>query len=80
MIKYIIEKGTIDLKSIRDELAKRIACKGAIKANRNMEKEEINSLIKQLSECKNPFTCPHGRPTIINITQTEIEKLFLRIM
>ena len=80
MIKYIVEKGIIDLKSIRDELAKRIACKGAIKANRNMEKEEINSLVKQLSECNNPFTCPHGRPTIINITQNEIEKLFLRIM
>jgi len=80
MIKYIILKGTIDLKAIRDDLAKRISCKGAIKANRNMEKEEINSLIKQLSECKNPFTCPHGRPTIISITQKEIEKLFLRIM
>ena len=80
MIKYIVEIGTIDLKSIRDELAKRIACKGAIKANRNMEETEINALVKQLSECKNPFTCPHGRPTIINITQTEIEKLFLRIM
>ena len=80
MIKYIVEKGTIDLKSIRDELAKRIACKGAIKANRNMEETEINALVKQLSECKNPFTCPHGRPTIINISQKEIEKLFLRIM
>lgn len=80
MIKYIVEKGTIDLKSIRDELAKRIACKDAIKANRNMEETEINALVKQLSECKNPFTCPHGRPTIINISQKEIEKLFLRIM
>ena len=80
MIKYIVEKGTIDLKSIRDELAKRISCKGAIKANRNMEETEINALVKQLSECKNPFTCPHGRPTIITITQKEIEKLFLRIM
>lgn len=80
MIKYIVEKDTIDLKSIRDELAKRISCKGAIKANRNMEETEINALVKQLSECKNPFTCPHGRPTIITITQKEIEKLFLRIM
>ena len=80
MIKYIVEKNTIDLKSIRDELAKRIACKGAIKANRNLEIDEINALLAQLSECKNPFTCPHGRPTIISITQKEIEKLFLRIM
>lgn len=80
MIKYIVEKNTIDLKSIRDELAKTISCKGAIKANRNLEAEEINSLVAQLSCCKNPFTCPHGRPTIISITQKEIEKLFLRVM
>lgn len=80
MIKYLIEKNTIDIKSIRDDLAKTISCKGAIKANRNLEIDEINSLIAQLSECKNPFTCPHGRPTIISITQKEIEKLFLRVM
>ena len=80
MIKYIVEKNTIDLKAIRDELAKTISCKGAIKANRNLETDEINSLVAQLSLCKNPFTCPHGRPTIISITQKEIEKLFLRVM
>lgn len=80
MIKCIVESNTIDIKSIRDELAKRISCKGAIKANRNVEVTEANALLKQLSECKNPFTCPHGRPVIINISQNEIEKLFLRIM
>ena len=80
MIKCIVESNTIDLKQIRDELAKRIACKGAIKANRNIEVTEANALLKQLSECVDPFTCPHGRPTIINITKQEIEKLFLRIM
>ncbi len=80
MIKYVCEINSIDLKSIRDELAKRISCKGAIKANRNLEIDEINELVNQLSKCKNPFTCPHGRPTIISFTKTEIEKLFLRVM
>ncbi len=80
MIKYVCEINSIDLKSIRDELAKRISCKGAIKANRNMEIDEINELVNQLSKCKNPFTCPHGRPTIISFTKYEIEKLFLRVM
>jgi DNA mismatch repair protein MutL len=80
MIRCITESNTIDLKQIRDELAKRIACKGAIKANRNLEKDEVESLLKQLSECKNPYSCPHGRPTIISFTQKEIEKLFLRVM
>ena len=80
MIKYVCEINSIDLKSIRDELAKRISCKGAIKANRNLEIDEVNNLIKQLQECKNPFTCPHGRPTLISFTKYEIEKLFLRVM
>lgn len=80
MIKYVCEINSIDLKSIRDELAKRISCKGAIKANRNIEIDEANNLIKQLQECKNPFTCPHGRPTLISFTKYEIEKLFLRVM
>lgn len=80
MIKYIIEKRTIDIKSIRDDLAKTISCKGAIKANRNMELTEINTLVEQLSNCKNPFTCPHGRPTIISFTEYEIKKMFLRVM
>ena len=80
MIKCIVESNSIDLKKIRDELAKRIACKGAIKANRNLEKEEVDSLVEQLKKCTNPYSCPHGRPTIITFTQKEIEKLFLRVM
>lgn len=80
MIKFIVESNTIDIKSIRDELAKSISCKGAIKANKNLNNDEVNALVTQLSKCKNPFTCPHGRPTIISFTKYEIEKLFLRVM
>lgn len=80
MIKFIVEIESIDLKQIRDELAKRISCKGAIKANKNLSIDEVNTLVKDLSKCKNPFTCPHGRPTIINFSQYEIEKMFLRVV
>ena len=80
MIKFIVEIESIDLKQIRDELAKRISCKGAIKANKNLSIDEVNTLVKDLSKCKNPFTCPHGRPTIINFSQYEIEKMFLRVI
>ncbi|WP_250673971.1 DNA mismatch repair endonuclease MutL [Paraclostridium ghonii] len=57
-----------------------MACKTAIKANDNIYDEEINSLLKQIEMCKNPFTCPHGRPIFVEISKTEIEKMFKRIM
>lgn len=57
-----------------------MACKAAIKANDKINNIEIDSLINQLNLCKNPFTCPHGRPIIVEITKKEIEKMFKRIM
>lgn len=57
-----------------------MACKSAIKANDTIYEEEINSLLKQIEICKNPFTCPHGRPIFVEISKTEIEKMFKRIM
>lgn len=57
-----------------------MACKSAIKANDTIYEEEINSLLKQIEMCKNPFTCPHGRPIFVEISKTEIEKMFKRIM
>lgn len=60
-----------------DELAE-IACKSAIKANDKIELMEVKSLLKQLGNCDNPFTCPHGRPVMVEMTKDEIEKLFKR--
>ncbi|WGX75305.1 DNA mismatch repair endonuclease MutL [Paraclostridium bifermentans] len=57
-----------------------MACKSAIRANDNIYDEEINSLLNQIEMCKNPFTCPHGRPIFVEISKTEIEKMFKRIM
>jgi DNA mismatch repair protein MutL len=52
------------------------ACKSAVKANDTLTKEEMRSLIANLSKCENPFHCPHGRPTFIRLTRDEIEKMF----
>ena len=57
-----------------------MACRAAIKANDKITNLEINSLFEQMEECENPFTCPHGRPSIVEISKTEIEKMFKRIM
>lgn len=55
-----------------------IACKAAVKANMNLSKEEIDELMKNLLKLPNPFTCPHGRPTAIRMSKSDIEKKFNR--
>ncbi|WP_415874680.1 DNA mismatch repair endonuclease MutL [Clostridium sp.] len=56
-----------------------LACKAAIKANHPLTGREMNALIEELRYIKEPFNCPHGRPTIVRISLTDIEKKFKRI-
>ena len=55
-----------------------IACKSAVKANMVLTKEEVDSLMQELLKLPNPFTCPHGRPTVIKMSKYEIERKFAR--
>lgn len=55
------------------------ACKSAVKAHDRLRDSEIQQLIQDLRQCENPFSCPHGRPTFIKMTQYEIEKMFKRV-
>ena len=57
-----------------------MACKAAVKGNNRLSPAEANQLIDQLLTLENPYHCPHGRPTIIAMTRTEIEKKFKRIV
>lgn len=83
-ISYLLEQFELDKEinfaEYRDHLAKDISCKGAIKANKHLSREEVNHLVKDLSQSKFPYTCPHGRPTIVQVTYYEIERLFKRIV
>lgn len=65
---------------IKAEKIMKIACSKAIKAGDRIGNSEITALFKDLVKCDNPLTCPHGRPTIIELTKRDIEKQFLRIM
>ncbi len=56
-----------------------MACKAAVKANNQLSEPEMNKLISDLRYIEEPFTCPHGRPTIIKMTLNELEKRFKRI-
>ena len=63
---------------IEEKFIATVACKAAVKANMALTKEEVDSLMKKLLTLQNPFTCPHGRPTAIRMTKTDIEKKFSR--
>lgn len=76
--QIIKEEKNFDLARFNDHLAATIACKASIKANTRITKEDMESIIDQLRRCNNPFNCPHGRPTIIEFTIYEIEKMFKR--
>ena len=79
ILAHMIENKKVEVITFRDSIAKQIACKSSIKANKALSKIEIDSLLEQLRNCKNAFTCPHGRPTLIRFSVSEIEKMFERI-
>ncbi|MBR4905549.1 MAG: DNA mismatch repair endonuclease MutL [Clostridia bacterium] len=71
-------------KDVRQELQKerlmQTACKHAIKGGESIPREEITALLDSFMNGEMPLTCPHGRPVIVRITQTELEKMFRRIV
>jgi DNA mismatch repair protein MutL len=80
MITQLENHGKVDLKLLRDYLAKDISCKGSIKANQYISNQEVEKLMKDLRLCKNPYTCPHGRPTIIKLSHYDVERMFKRVV
>ena len=67
------------LEVLSDRLAT-MACKAAVKGNTSLSAQEARALIDELLELENPYTCPHGRPTIISMSRYELEKKFKRIV
>lgn len=64
---------------LRDKIAMR-ACKSAIKAGMTLNQSEIDKVIEMIKESKSPLLCPHGRPYVLKVTKTDIEKWFKRIV
>ena len=63
-----------------DSLSKSLACKKSIKGNEFHNKIEIEYLLEELAHTSNPYTCPHGRPVIVKLTKTEVDKWFKRVV
>ncbi len=83
-IKKIFElvgefKGKFDRVKFNDALAARLACKMSVKGNTSITYEEQEELINRLFKCEFPYTCPHGRPTVIKYPIHELEKMFKRV-
>ncbi len=82
-IRKIIEiviatEKNFDIEKFNEKVATMMSCKKAIKANTNITMEEMEALVSDLRKCKNPYNCPHGRPTTIFYSNYDMEKLFKR--
>lgn len=79
-VEIILKNQTLTMSQFKDQLSKDMSCKGSIKANQRISQHEFEHLIASLNACDEPYHCPHGRPTMIQVTYQDIEKMFKRIV
>ncbi|MBC1729759.1 DNA mismatch repair endonuclease MutL [Listeria seeligeri] len=84
MLREIIDEAltspSISIHKLREDTAIMMSCKKSIKANRYLTMKDMETLLDTLREASDPFTCPHGRPVIIQYSTYELEKMFKRVM
>ena len=84
MVTELLDELAGEAPRIRDDIVgdriATMACKTAVKGNMRISVKEADALIEELLQAENPYTCPHGRPTIISMSKTELEKRFKRIV
>ena len=78
LIDLIIDKKDFDFDQFIWRMAATTACRMSVMAGDYISKEDQEWILENIRYCENPFTCPHGRPTIITYTKYELEKLFKR--
>ena len=80
LIMDLINEKCSDQTTLIDDLAKLLACKHSLKANYYISSIEANQLLNDLRKCTRPYTCPHGRPIIVDISHRQIEYWFNRVL
>ena len=80
MLDHLAAEGDKDALDIFASRLATMACKAAVKGNHAMSPAEAEKLLDELLTLDNPYHCPHGRPTVISMTKTELEKKFKRIV
>ena len=79
MIDIYLKNEEVNIEQLRKLALASMACHTSIRFNRTLTKEEMQQVIEDLRKCEQPFHCPHGRPTLIELTLKELEKDFLRV-
>lgn len=79
MIEWVLKDGKLTVRQFRMKTAIMMSCKRAIKANHHLDDREARALLRRLSQCENPFNCPHGRPVTVHFSDQDLEKMFKRI-
>ena len=74
ILDEMITNERVSLKDVEERFVATVACKAAVKANMDLTQEEVDYLIKNLLKLKNPYTCPHGRPTTIKLNEKDLKK------
>ncbi|MCJ8012575.1 DNA mismatch repair endonuclease MutL [Paenibacillus sp. KQZ6P-2] len=80
MAEWVLEERMIDLAKLREKSSILCSCKASIKANQKLTEQEASTLLDRLGACRQPYTCPHGRPIVVSFTTYDLEKLFKRVM
>ncbi|MBY9082018.1 DNA mismatch repair endonuclease MutL [Paenibacillus sp. HN-1] len=80
MAEWVLSERNIDLAKLREKSSILCSCKASIKANQKQTEQEAMSLLDRLAACRQPYTCPHGRPILISFSPYDLEKLFKRVM
>ena len=78
IILSTLKGNKVDIASLKRLSIASRACKMSLKANRLLTREEQLRLLKNLAKCRNPLNCPHGRPTIVKVSEYDLEKMFKR--
>lgn len=80
MAEWVLNEKTIDLSKMREASSVMCSCRASIKANQKLTEMEAETLLKRLAACRQPYTCPHGRPIVVSFSTYDLEKLFKRVM
>ena len=80
MEMIVTEKNKFDRLKFEERLIQTTACKMSVKANTPLSIESMEDLLKRLEKCDNPYNCAHGRPSIMNFNNYELDRMFKRAM
>ncbi len=78
LIDQVLHEDVLDVLKLRDESIASKSCKRSLKANQRLSLDEMQTLLDRLMKTMNPYACPHGRPTMVEFSRYELEKMFKR--